>query len=106
MAKAVIAQRCLTDKEILAKAFIKKLFDKRTEGRELNIVIKFIMHIPDVLFDATIASNFDQNLMGKCQLGFRVSNLQAKLYIPSTLNNSNRAYTFICLGRAGRFGQC
>ena len=29
-----------------------------------------------------------------------------KLYIPSTLNNSNRAYTFICLGRAGRFGQC
>ena len=32
------------------------------------------------------------------------SNLDPKLYIPSTLNNSNRAYTFICLGIAGRFG--
>ena len=30
---------------------------------------------------------------------------RAKLYIPSTLNNSNETHTFICLGRAGRFGQ-
>ena len=28
-----------------------------------------------------------------------------KLYTPSTLNNSNQSYTFIGLGRAGRFGQ-
>ena len=28
-----------------------------------------------------------------------------KFYIPSTLNNSNETYTFMCLGRAGRFGQ-
>ena len=28
-----------------------------------------------------------------------------KLYIPSTLNNSNETHTFMCLGRAGRFGQ-
>ena len=30
---------------------------------------------------------------------------QSKLYIPSTLNNSNETHTFMCLGRAGRFGQ-
>ena len=29
----------------------------------------------------------------------------AKLYIPSTPNNSNETHTFICLGRTGRFGQ-
>ena len=29
----------------------------------------------------------------------------AKLYIPSTLNNSNETHTFMCLGRAGRSGQ-
>ena len=29
----------------------------------------------------------------------------AKLYIPSTLNNSNETHTFMCLGRTGRFGQ-
>ena len=28
----------------------------------------------------------------------------AKLYIPSTPNNSNATHTFMCLGRAGRFG--
>ena len=28
-----------------------------------------------------------------------------KLYTPSTLNNSNETHTFMCLGRAGRFGQ-
>ena len=27
------------------------------------------------------------------------------IYIPSTLNNSNETHTFMCLGRAGRFGQ-
>ena len=32
--------------------------------------------------------------------------LYPKLYIPSTPNNSNRTHTFMCLGRAGRFGQC
>ena len=37
---------------------------------------------------------------------YSVFAIESKLYIPSTLNNSNRAYTFICLGRAGRFGQC
>ena len=26
-------------------------------------------------------------------------------YIPSTPNNSNETYTFMCPGRAGRFGQ-
>ena len=36
------------------------------------------MHIPDILFDATITSNLTQNLMGKCQLGCRVSNLQVQ----------------------------
>ena len=30
---------------------------------------------------------------------------QAKLYIPSTPNNSNETHTFMCLGRTGRFGQ-
>ena len=29
----------------------------------------------------------------------------AKLYIPSTPNNSNETHTFMCLGRTGRFGQ-
>ena len=29
----------------------------------------------------------------------------AKLYIPSTLNNSNETHTFMCLGRAGCFEQ-
>ena len=28
-----------------------------------------------------------------------------KLYIPSTPNNSNKTHVFMCLGRAGRFGQ-
>ena len=41
-----------------------------------------------------------------CTSMITVVEFRAKLYIPSTLNNSNRAYTFICLGRAGRFGQC
>ena len=31
--------------------------------------------------------------------------LVAKLYIPSTPNNSNETHTFMCLGRTGRFGQ-
>ena len=31
--------------------------------------------------------------------------LKAKLYIPSTPNNSNETHTFMCLGRTGRFGQ-
>ena len=31
--------------------------------------------------------------------------LQAKLYTPSTPNNSNETHTFMCLGRTGRFGQ-
>ena len=35
-------------------------------------------------------------------LNFR---LGAKLYIPSTPNNSNETHTFMCLGRAGHFGQ-
>ena len=30
---------------------------------------------------------------------------QPKLYRPSILNNSNETHTFMCLGRAGRFGQ-
>ena len=30
---------------------------------------------------------------------------RAKLYIPSTPNNSNETHTFMCLGRTGRFGQ-
>ena len=29
----------------------------------------------------------------------------AKLYTPSTPNNSNETHTFMCLGRTGRFGQ-
>ena len=29
-----------------------------------------------------------------------------EIYIQSALNNSNETYIFICLGRAGRFGQC
>ena len=33
------------------------------------------------------------------------SMVHAKLYIPSTLNNSNETHTFMCLGRAGHFGQ-
>ena len=31
--------------------------------------------------------------------------VDAKLYIPSTPNNSNVTHTFMCLGRTGRFGQ-
>ena len=31
--------------------------------------------------------------------------MNPKLYTPSTLNNSNETHTFMCLGRAGRFGQ-
>ena len=51
------------------------------------------------------------NVNGVLELNFfaifvQMRTLVSKLYIPSTLNNSNRAYTFICLGRAGRFGQC
>ena len=30
---------------------------------------------------------------------------QAKLYTPSTPNNSNETHNFMCLGRTGRFGQ-
>ena len=31
--------------------------------------------------------------------------LSAKIYIQSAPNKSNETYTFMCLGRAGRFGQ-
>ena len=34
-----------------------------------------------------------------------LSELESKLYIPSTPNNSNETHTFMCLGRTGRFGQ-
>ena len=30
----------------------------------------------------------------------------AEIYIKSAPNNSNGTYTFMCLGRAGHFGQC
>ena len=30
---------------------------------------------------------------------------QAEIYIQSAPNNSNESHTFMCLGRAGRFGQ-
>ena len=30
----------------------------------------------------------------------------SEIYIYSALNNSNESYTFMCLGRAGRFWQC
>ena len=30
---------------------------------------------------------------------------KAKLYVPSTPNNSNETHTFMCLGRTGHFGQ-
>ena len=33
------------------------------------------------------------------------NNPRPKLYIPSTQNNSNETHVFMCLGRAGRFGQ-
>ena len=29
-----------------------------------------------------------------------------EIYIQSAPNNSNETYTFMCLGEAGRFGQC
>ena len=31
---------------------------------------------------------------------------QAEIYIQSAPNNSNETHTFMCLGRAGCFGQC
>ena len=31
--------------------------------------------------------------------------LAAEIYIQSAPNNSNEIHTFMCLGRAGRFGQ-
>ena len=36
----------------------------------------------------------------------RISALAPEIYIQSAPNNSNEAYTFMCLGREGRFGQC
>ena len=40
-----------------------------------------------------------------CWQIFAIFDPYPKLYIPSTLNNSNETHTFMCLGRAGRFGQ-
>ena len=44
-----------------------------------------------------------RNVFRDVQVSFLM--LLSKLYIPSTLNNSNETHTFMCLGRAGRFGQ-
>ena len=41
----------------------------------------------------------------KHQLKIQFLTHQAKLSTPSTPNNSNETYTFMGLGRAGRFGQ-
>ena len=35
-----------------------------------------------------------------------ILNPKAKLYIPSTPNNSNETNTFMCPGRTGRYGKC
>ena len=32
--------------------------------------------------------------------------LEPEIYIYGAPNNSNETYTFMCLGRGGRFGQC
>ena len=37
---------------------------------------------------------------------FRTLDYGPEIYIWSAPNNSNETYTFMCLGRAGRFGQC
>ena len=38
--------------------------------------------------------------------GSKVFMSVAEIYIQSAPNNSNEIYTFMCLGRAGRIGQC
>ena len=35
-----------------------------------------------------------------------MSDQMVEIYIKSAPNNSNETYTFMCLGRAGHFGQC
>ena len=48
-------------------------------------------------------SYFQLEMVFCCQ---NCSDLLSVIYIQSAPNNSNGTYTFMCLGRAGRFGQC
>ena len=48
--------------------------------------------------------NIDSNIQQMIYVG--ISMMYSEIYIQSAPNNSNETYTFMCLGRAGRFGQC
>ena len=61
-----------------------------TNSQGLNLFLNLINNVSTRQDDAT---------------GANLIMVQAKLYIPSTPNNSNETHTFMCLGRTGRFGQ-
>ena len=64
--------------------------------------INTMQYNKNVYGDGIVSFNFHANLI----FGLIPVGLGPEIYIYSAPNKSNETYTFMCLGRAGRFGMC